>query len=249
MRGPNARHGSLLEGPLTFVCWKWRPAAGYRSAFTAQHVNTLARMIERCYARPHQVICVTDDATGIDADIGIVPLWPTHAGLPSPHGRGNPSCYRRLRAFAADAAELFGPRFVSLDLDCVVTGDLTPLFDRPEDIVLWGDTHPTTYYNGGLWLLRAGSRRQVWETFDPVRSPAAAQRARQWGSDQGWLGACLGPNEARWTTADGVYSYRNHLKPARGQLPADARIVMFHGAVDPWSREAQALPWVREHWR
>lgn len=240
---------------LTICCWKWKPAPGYRSHFTAEHVNILARMVDRHYRRPHRVICITDDDAGIDEDIGIIPLWSDHAGLPSPHGRGNPSCYRRLRAFSAEARDLIGERFVSLDLDCVIVGDMVPVWDRPEDFVIWGDTNPTTHYNGGMWLLRAGSRRQVWETFDPVRSPIESRRQQQWGSDQGWIGACLGPNEAKWGRGDGVYSYRNHIQPppARGgtggALPQGARIVMFHGAVDPDHAEAQRLAWVREHYR
>ena len=39
-----------------------------------------------------------------------------------------------------------------------------------------------------------------------------------------------------------------HLKPHGGRLPADARIVMFHGHEDPWSPAAQRLDWVRAQW-
>ncbi len=236
---------------LTFVCWKWKPQPGYRSQFTATHVNVLAAMIARHYRRPHRVICVTDDAEGIDQAIGIETLWPDHGRLQSPHGPKNPSCYRRLKIFSAEARRMFGERFVSLDLDCVITGDLVPLFERREDIVLWGDTNPHTYYNGGLLLMSAGAREQVWTGFDPATSPAQARKLGQFGSDQAWIGACLGPDEARWTRKDGVYSYRMHVArpPSRGRLPAGARIVLFHGAVDPWSPEAQRLGWVREHWR
>lgn len=240
---------------LTIVTWKWAPKPGYRSTFTAEHVNTLARMVARHYPHPHRVVCVTDDDRGIDPSIGVVPLWGDHGQLLSPHGAGQPSCYRRLKAFSAEAAELFGERYVSVDLDCVITGDLSPVWNRPEDFCIWGDTNPTTFYNGGMWLLRAGARRQVWETFDPIESPKKSRALKQWGSDQGWIGACLGPDEAKWGCGDGVYSYRNHIAPApvhggtSGRLPPDARIVFFHGAVDPWGPQAQQLAWVREHWR
>jgi hypothetical protein len=43
--------------------------------------------------------------------------------VPSPCGARQPSCYRRLKAFSAEAARCSAPRFVSLDLDCVITGD------------------------------------------------------------------------------------------------------------------------------
>lgn len=235
---------------LDVVCWKWT-APGYRSAFSADHVNTLAGMVRRNYPSPHRFSCITDDPRGLDPAIRHIPLWPDLAHLPNPGNKAGPSCYRRLRAFARDAADLIGPRFVSLDLDCVIVGDLRPLWDRPEDFVIWGDTARGTPYNGSMWLLRAGARPQAWEQFHPIRSPQEGKRRGYIGSDQAWLGVVLGPNEARWRAEDGVYSYRNQVQapPNRGRLPDNARVVFFHGKEDPWHTEPQKLTWVREHYR
>lgn len=234
---------------LTFVTWKWTPPRGYRSTFGPETVNTLKRMVDRHYHAPHRFLCVTDNSSGIDADVEIVQPWNDFTQVPSPSGGRNPSCYRRLRAFAPDIGEVFGPRFVSLDLDVVVTGDLRPLFDRPEDFVIYGDTNPKTFYNGSLFVLTAGTRSQVWTSFDPVKSPQASRSAGHFGSDQGWLSHCLGPHEMKWTKADGVYSYQNDfVKTRRSELPDDARIVVFHGNVDPWSACAQQVKWVRTHY-
>jgi hypothetical protein len=238
---------------LTVVCWKWKPKAGYRSTFGPETVNTMKRMVARHYPHPHQLVCVTDDAAGIDADVRIVPLWPDHAELQSPHGPLNPSCYRRLKAFSAEAAQIFGPRFVSIDLDAVICGDMTAVWNRPEDFVIWGDTSPRTPYNGSMFLLRAGSRTKVWTDFDPRRSPVIARAKGYFGSDQAWIGAALGPNEPRWGQADGVYSFRNHLqdphRPAR-PLPPEARVVFFHGKHDPWDADVRAkYGWIVEHYR
>jgi hypothetical protein len=209
-------------------------------------------MVARHYPHPHRFLCITDDAAGLDPDVETIPLWNDFAHVPSPHGGKNPSCYRRLRLFHPEIASVFGERFVSLDLDCVIVGDLTPLWDRPEDFVAWGDTNPLpgSHYNGSMMLLRAGARPQVWTEFDPATSPQLALRARCFGSDQGWISYCLGPGEARWTQADGVYSFRNDIMPANvARLPANARIIFWHGHVDPWSNYAQAnCPWVREHY-
>jgi len=235
--------------PLTVVTWKWRAPYKYRSTFTGHHVNVLRNMVARHYAKPHRFVCVTDDPAGIDSGIEVVPLWPDHQNLISPHGPGNPSCYRRLRMWARDAAEYFGPRFVSLDLDTVLVRDVAPIFDRPEELVLWGDTSPGTPYNGGLVLMDAGCRPKVWETFDPMRSPLAGRQARYIGSDQAWIAVCLGPGEAKFSHKDGVYSYRNHIARMGGKLPPDARLVSFHGQFDPWSPEPQRLEWVRNAYR
>lgn len=238
---------------LSVICWKWTPAPGYRSTFGPETVNVLRRMVARHYPHPHRFLCVTDDAAGLDPKVEIVPLWNEFATLPSPHGGHNPSCYRRLRMFHPEIGQVFGERFVSLDLDCVIVGDLTPLWHRAEDFVAWGDTNPLpgSHYNGSMILLRAGARPQVWTDFDPASSPRLALQARCFGSDQGWISYCLGPGEARWTQADGVYSFRNDIYPrGLGRLPSGARIVFFHGHVDPWSAYAQQnCPWVREAYR
>ena len=235
---------------LTVVTFKWRPPAGYRSRFDARTVNALFRMVDRHYPAPHRNVCITDDPAGIDPAIDIVPLWPDHATIPSPHGRQNPSCYRRLKLFDPAIEAVLGPRFVSLDLDTVIVGDLRPLWDRPDEFIIWGETDPRSFYNGSMFLQTAGARAQVWRTFDPRRSPWEAKRAGKFGSDQGWISYCLGPGEATWGRADGVYSFRVHLEPhdTGDTLPANARIVMFHGKTDPWTWRAQRLPWVREHY-
>lgn len=235
---------------MRVVTWKWKPLAGYRSTFLAEHVNTLRNMVARHYNKPHEFVCITDDANGIDGDIRCVPLWTDHANVPSPHSPKSPSCYRRLRAFSEEAADIIGPRFASLDLDTVVTGDLSPLLDLDVDFAIWGDTAPRTWYNGSFWLMKAGARKQVWEQFDPVNSPRLAKGAGQLGSDQAWIGYCLGPHERKLSTREGIYSWRVHIEPRGGMLPHNARLVMFHGHTDPWMPQVQQRhKWIREHYR
>lgn len=236
---------------LSVVTWRWTPRAGYRSSFGPETVNVLKRMVDRHYPDPHRFICVTDDPAGIDPAVEILPPWDDYADVPSPHGGNNPSCYRRLRMFHPEIGQYFGPRFVSMDLDAVVTGDLRPLWNRPEDFVAWGDTNPRpgSHYNGSMILLRAGSRPQVWERFDPKRSPKQSLAAGCWGSDQGWISFVLGNGEKKWTRRDGVYSFRNDLQEER-TLPENARIVFFHGRHDPWGAYAQSqFAWVPAHYR
>lgn len=233
---------------ISFITWLWKPHPQYRSQFSAKHVNTLASMIARHYAKPHRFICVTDIPKGIARSVEIVPAWNDFAALASPHGPTwrQPSCYRRLRAFHPDIGRTFGERFVSMDLDTVITGDITPLFDRTEDFVIWREQDPRSFYNGSLMMLTAGARPQVWNTFNPKRSPAAAKAAGRFGSDQGWLSHCLGKGEATWGKEDGVYSYRVDIAPNDGILPKDARVVHCHGGQDPWGRDMSKLDWVKE---
>ena len=238
---------------LTIVCWKWKPFEGYRSHFTAEHVNILASMVSRNCSGPYEVVCVTDDPVGIDSSVRTIPLWDDYADVPSPADRKgrrrNPSCYRRLKMFSRDAGDWLGQRILSLDLDVVITDDIYPLVGIKDDWAAFGDTHPTTHYNGGLILFKAGSRPQLWEDFDPIESPPLGLKRNQFGSDQAWMGACLGRGERKITTSDGIYSYRCFIRPRGGVLPDNARIVLFHGQYDPWHEEPQKLDWVRRNYR
>lgn len=156
---------------LSIVCFKWKPKPGYRSSFGPQTVNTLKRMIARNYQKPHRLVCVTDDARDIDPDVEIVPLWNDHAAVPSPHGAGNPSCYRRLKCYSKEAEQWFGPRFVIIDLDCVIVSDMAPIWDNDSDFCIWGDTNPTSPYNGSMQLMNAGARSQVSGNLRSDREP------------------------------------------------------------------------------
>lgn len=234
--------------PVSVVCWKWAPRPGYRSTFGPDTVNVLRSMVRRYYRNDVRFICVTDDSRGIDPGIEVIPDWKDYVDVPSPHGGKNPSCYRRLRSFHPDIAAAFGPRFVSLDLDTVIVSDLTPLWDRPEDFVMWGNTNKKTPYNGSMMLMTAGARSRVWTEFNPRISPKQSMQAGFFGSDQGYISYILGPNEKKWSTKDGVYSFRNDLQKSK-TLPSNARIVFFHGRHDPWSGYIQReYPWVKAHY-
>jgi hypothetical protein len=235
---------------ITVVTWFWKPVFQQaRARFSPEHVRILRDMVARHYQQPHRFVCITDQPETIDADIKTIPDRGDFKSVPAPSGVRNPSCYRRLWMFAPDAAGVLGQRFVSLDLDLVICGDLSPVFDRPEDFVIYGDTNPRTFYNGSMVLMTAGCRSQVWTEFDPATSIKHAFRAGHHGSDQAWISYCLGPKEAKWTQADGVYSFRNHLK-GQTVLPPGVKVVNFHGNFKPWHSEVQqGYVWARNHYK
>jgi len=143
---------------LSVVTCKWTPRSGYRSQYGPETVNTLQRMVARWYPDPHRFVCVTDDPTGIDSSVSVLPLWPDFADLPSPHGGKNPSCYRRLKLYAPEMADLIGQRFVALDL---VSRLLDPANDGP-----FGDrfAHLRHYdvngHSGRFLITERGGRRR-----------------------------------------------------------------------------------------
>ncbi len=234
---------------LTFLTYKWRPKPGYRSNFTAENVNVLARMVARHYARPHRFICYTDDQEGIDP--GLVDareIWDDYADL-ADYPRVNASCFRRLKMYARDASEWLGERIVMMDLDIVITGDLEPVLDREEDFVMNSGVVPSMPYNGSLTLFSAGARPQLWEDFGPDESLKLLKSLYQPLGDDAWVGAKLGPDEAKFTPSDGVYSFKNDILGNDGRLPPNAAVVVFHGRDDPDGLLAQRFDWVRHHYR
>lgn len=221
---------------LTVVTWKWPPRPGFPHIYSPDTVNVLRRAVARHYQAPHRFVCVSNDSRGLSPDVEIIPDREDFSSVPSPHGRSFPSCYRRLRLFDDDAAAVFGPRFVSLDLDAVILADMRPVWDRPEPFVIWRDPLKPDGYCGSMFMADAGAHPELWRDFDPGISPAATLKAKCMGSDQGWLRYRLGPGMPTWGREDGVYSFRRDV--VGGELPADARVIFFHGKIKPWSESA-----------
>lgn len=239
---------------LTVVCFKWKPNPGYRAKFAGQHVNILRNMFRRHLHMAHEFVCITDDAGGIESDIRIVPLWPDLANVQNPHGAREPSCYRRLKLFSAEMREVVGQRIAWCDLDMVLTGDVTPLFSRPEPVVLLPTDVAQIPVNGSMVLLTPGAHGKVWTNFDPIKSPRRSLDAGCFGSDQGWLAYCLKDKAAFWKAGpngDGIYFFGQHMRMhgSGAKLPKDARIVSFHGRTYPWDSQYRSIPWVERHYQ
>ena len=240
---------------ISVVTFLWSKP-GYRSKFTEQHVATMAKMVRRNYAGPHRFIAFTDTVKNtahcVDDDVPycLAPLWSDYADVPHPMGAHNPSCFRRLRLYSNWAREAIGPRIVQIDLDMVLTGDVTPLWNAPVHFAFWQDQlNPHGRVNGAMQLITPGLRDDVWSSFDPKRAAIEGRKPGQWGSDQGWLAHKFKEGTyGRFTADAGCYSWRVHCKPHGGALPAGARVVNFHGVEDPWTL-ADSVPWIKEHYR
>ena len=224
--------------------WLWAQPGG-RTTYTAQHVNIFAGMVRRHLTLPHRIACVTDTPEGIDRDIEIIP--PPHefedVRIPT-WGMLRPQCFRRLSMFRRDAAKIFGKRFVCMDLDCVISGNLDPLFDVKTDFKMFAGTARNRLYNGSMMLIEAGARPQVYEQFTPAGAVEAGKKYL--GSDQAWISHVLGPGEATWGPMDGVHWYKSPDVGHRSQR----RIMFFVGKVKPWELVVENEdPWVIEHYR
>ncbi len=232
---------------LTILAWYWHQQNG-RAQFTADAVNVWADMIRRNLSMPHRIACVTDHPEGIDSRVEIIapPRDFENVRIPTWNEK-KPQCLRRLSMFRPDAAEIFGDRFISMDLDCVVTGPLDPLFSGGEDFRMMEGTAPRLRpYNGSMLMMTAGARPQVYTEFTPERATLAGKHFL--GSDQAWIGFCLGWGEKVWTARDGAVWFSPRYS---FDLPKGCRVMFFPGAPKPWqvtgSRPLDRF--VRQHYR
>lgn len=224
------------------VAWKWG------SMYGPDHVHRLRNMVARHLRLDHEFVLITDNAAGIDPSIRVIPLWNDL--------KDEGYCMRRLKAFMPEMREIIGPRFVWLDLDIVIVGDVTPLFDCAADFKISGVELRPQPYNGSIVLMNAGARPQVFRDYDRSRHERARTEKRYGGSDQRWIAEILGENEETWTEADGIYNWRDHIAPeppdgTGGALPENARIIVMNSRIfDPSRADCQAkAPWILDHWK
>lgn len=233
---------------LSVVCWLWGGRGLGVRPYRPAHVNVLASMLRRHLRVPHELVCITDQTEGFDDTVRVAPMPAAAADLgklKTPEGGRFPSCYRRLWLFSSEARQL-GQRFLLVDIDVVLTGDITHLVQRDEPFVGWRPRAGWGNNNrigGGLYLMEAGARTDVFEQFRGPASIAKARAAGFRGSDQAWISYQLRQGVACWPDGSGIYSVRD-LK--NGKLPADARLVQFNGTRKPWDR---SWSWVEEHYR
>lgn len=230
---------------LSVVCCQWNE--GFRK-YLPEHVNVLQRMVARNLPKPHRFICMTCETEGFDPAVELLKTPPAAlelAKLRSPHGERYPSCYRRLWLFS-DEARVLGERILLLDIDCIIFDDITSLVDRDEDFVGWKPKsrcgwNPGPRLNGGIWLLRTGTRTEVYENFEGQRSISRASNEGYGGSDQAWLSYCLAKDAAAWSNKLICSVRENRGRPVPGAL-----IMHYNGPVKPWERNDS---WIKEHWR
>lgn len=227
---------------LTVMTWFWKQEGG-RATYTHHHVNIWADMVRRNLTIPHRLACVTEHPEGIDPSIEIIappkdfedvriPTWTVE----------KPQCLRRIAMFAPDAGQRFGERFVSMDMDCVIAGNLDSLFATTADFKMYRGTTGERPYNGSMMLLTAGARPQVYTEFSVERAIKAGQRYV--GSDQAWISYILGPGEAVWDYRDGVFWYQD---PNGRGYP---RLMFFPGYPKPWQlAERTDTGWFAEYYR
>lgn len=255
-----------MADPVLILCMKWGTLYG------AADVNALARGVRRHLARPHRVICFTDDAAGLDPGIEALPL----PELALPPGSGD-TRWRKVALFNRD----LGVEGVALflDLDLVIVGPLDPFFDQPGEVVILRDddlfrAKPLRRLkpardrflhmvgNTSVFRYVVGAHGDVADAYlaDPGGMAARYEHEQQMVSDLLNREGKLSYWPRGWCV-----SFKNHCV-GRGlssylrnpRLPDGARIVLFAGAPKMadvltgqggrWYRRIGRIDWLKRAW-
>lgn len=222
---------------LQFVCLKWG------NKYPADYVNCLYGMLLRTTSKPFSLFCMTEDEQGLHPEIKILPLTDTHL-----KAWWNKLCLFKPTFYHLEGSVLF------LDLDVVITDDLSPLFDyRPGEFVIIRDrgarAEKETLYNSSVFRLDIGKHAYVWERFEAASQDIIAQLH----GDQDWISQQIN-NAVLWPD-EWVVSYKKQcnarIRPSYGKLgkilrahgwclpkdvariPEGAKVIQFHGKPDP----------------
>lgn len=249
--------GSLsAEQPRWVLCMKWGTKYG------PEYVNRLYAMVARHLSLPFQMVCLTDDASGIRSEVRCLPI-PSLDLPPGIPERG----WTKLVTFGADLHGLRGTALF-LDLDVVIVGAMDDFFTHPGRFLIIKDydrlLNPGRITgNSSVYRFELGAHPDVLTDFR-AGFEAIRQRHR---NEQSYLSAHMHAKGLLqyWPKAwcpsfkyDCIPPWPSNCWQAP-RLPADARVVIFHGEVNPpdalvgrrnrrfrFMRPAQ---WVAEHWR
>ena len=217
----------------------------YANKHTAESVNVLYNMVKRDTTVPFNFICVTDDSTGINSEIKTIELWDKC--------RAFGGCFNRLYTFSPDMRDLFGDRFMCIDLDCVILQNIDNLLAKQDDFIILKypkrkDNAQKQHYCGGLYLMDAGCRSEVWTTFSESSIGIINNKMKKRevvGSDQAWISICLGDKEQTFGDKDGIYilHYINRNAP-----PKNARIIFTVGNRSPKNQSGK-YKYFKDNWK
>jgi len=242
-----------LSEQRVILCMKWGTKYG------PEYVNRLYAMVRRQLAGDFRFVCLTDDDRGVRQEVTCLPI-PTLALPDGSPERG----WKKLTTFAADLHGLRGTALF-LDLDVVIVDRIDPFFEYPGEFLIihdWKRPWRVTG-NSSVYRFQLGAHPEVLDEF---RGNVDAARAR-FRNEQAFLSDVLhrkgrlGYWPAKWCA-----SYKYHCIPRWPSnywrhpiVPEGARIIIFHGEVNPPDalagrrnralRVARSSPWVAEHWR
>jgi hypothetical protein len=212
------------DRPVTVAC-VLRHQAG--CDYDVSYVAKLQAMVARHLHAPHRFVCYSN----IDVPCERLPLQTNWPGW-----------WAKMEVFNPEVPG----RIFFMDLDTVLTGDITEMARRV-DMVMGRCFHGTrTPYASGFMMLPETQRAEVWQRFrvDPHRWMSEFKS----GGDQAFITKAI-THAATWQEEfpGYLYSYKYECRDKYGDtLPPNTRVVYFHGYPRP--AEMPDDHWVKQHW-
>ena len=223
-----------------------------------EYVNRLYAMVRRHLSGDFSFVCLTDDSAGIRSEVHCHPIPPLELppGIPE---RG----WTKLVTFLADLHGLAGTALF-VDLDVVIVGSLDDFFMQPGEFLIIHDYKRPWRVTGNssVYRFEIGAHPDVLAYF---RENFATVRER-FRNEQAYLSDFMHRKGilAYWPAA-WCPSFKYHSIPRwpvnywrEPAVPADARIVIFHGECNPPDvlagrrnrrlRFIRPARWVAQHW-
>jgi hypothetical protein len=183
--------------------------------FGPAHVQALHRQIAR-WLPGTEVVCLSD--RGPISGVHVEPLrflWP--------------GWWSKMEMFAPwiEGDLLF------MDLDTVVVGPLDDIANIGR-LTMLRDFYKPLRLGSGLMFIPEEPRGEVWSQWLPAWSHV--MRTYRVQGDQAFLQQMWSGAPALWQDVlpGQVVSYKVDVRPT-GEVPADARVVCFHGKPRPWA--------------
>lgn len=236
---------------IAVACVKWG------TKYDSEYVNRLRNMVARHLSFPHEFICFTDDAVGLDDGIETRPLIEGLVGW-----------WNKIVLFKPDAFE-FDRLVLYFDLDLVIIDSIDFLAQSSADLTILRDPKHSLSYNSSVMAIRAGRCADIYDRFTTDLDHVV----RSFKGDQQFIAECR-PNAAlfprekilsfKLETSSNAWSWLPLKWPRRHwpappwlstPMPADAAIILFHGlpnppdVVDKPFGPFKKAPWIAEHWR
>lgn len=240
---------------LNIVTYLWdNPEAKHKGRFEygAQHVESLYQGLRANLGTiEFKFTLITDRFVhGLSSEINQVQLW-DHI----PKYR----CYPRLAMFGME--KQLGEEVLAVDLDVLITGDLTDLVEymRYYNFCGYVDRVNTNQFSNSFLYFKPKFTKPIADLFHTIVQ-FDESKFPYIGSDQGWLNTYFGGiaggkrNFEKVGIVDhAVWNIYDYPEIAKKDLPNDAKMVMFNGmdydmsiAPETWVKKYWCLPTINE---
>lgn len=243
------------------LCMKWGTKYG------PEYVNRLYAMTRRHLSGDFRFICLTDNTAGIRSEVECYPIpeldWQRYPNQPD-------RAWKKLATFSPDLSEKYGLQGTALflDLDVVVVGSMDGFFKEQGQFLIihdyarpWKKRRITG--NSSVYRFEIGAHTDVIAYFQ--QNVASIQQ--RFRNEQAYLSDFLyQQGKLAYWPESWCPSFKYHGIPTWPSnywtapfIPADARVVIFHGECNPPDalagkrnrrfRYIQPALWIQDHWK